>query len=461
VLLLGSGGHPQSTLEQIRARGTLRMVTLNAPTCYYLGANGPEGMEYRLAAAFARTLGVQLVVQAVPDAAAMRRVLAAGNADLAAAQITPDASWRKVGLPTSAYQHVADLVVQGRGRPVPHGIADLRNARLAVFTDSPQQALLQNLRSHELPELSWTALPRDRADPLDLIGSGGADYAIVDAHEFAFAQHLYPESVVAFALPDARPLQWLLPPEADGLLQAADQFLDRARTSGELAQIESESVTESRAFDYESAHTFQSDIATRLPALQQLFQDAALATGLDWRLLAAIGYQESKWQREAASADGAKGIMMLTSDTAAIVGVDDRANLRQNILGGARYLAQVIDSIPKRIGEPDRTWLALAAYNVGYGHLEDARVLAQSHGKNPDSWADVRQQLPLLAQEQWYARARRGYARGWEPVGFVEQVRQYLAVLEWLGADNLALNRLMPQRAYWIAAVDDSAVAWN
>jgi membrane-bound lytic murein transglycosylase F len=129
---------------------------------------------------------------------------------------------------------------------------------------------------------------------------------------------------------------------------------------------------------------------------------------------------------------------MLTSDTANTVGVRDRSDQWQNILGGAKYLAQVIDTIPSRIGEPDRTWLALAAYNVGYGHLEDARVLAQMRGKDPDSWNDVRAQLPLLAQEQWYSRAKRGYARGWEPARFVDQVRQYLAVLEWSGAGTVA-----------------------
>jgi membrane-bound lytic murein transglycosylase F len=240
---------------------------------------------------------------------------------------------------------------------------------------------------------------------------------------------------------------------ATELVQAADRFFAGARTSGELARIEGESSNESGDFDYESAHQFQSDIALRLPALQSLFEEAAQTTGLDWRLLAAIGYQESKWQRAAASADGAQGIMMLTSDTAATMGVNDRADLQQNILGGAKYLAQVIDTIPKRIAEPDRTWLAVAAYNVGYGHLEDARVLAQLHGKNPDAWADVREQLPLLAQEHWYTRVKRGYARGWEPVKFVEQVRQYLAVLEWIGADKSARNATMHTRSASVAPV--------
>jgi membrane-bound lytic murein transglycosylase F len=460
VLFAGCTPH-NSSMQQIRARGELRVVTLNSPTCYYLGAHGPQGFEYRLAAAFADTLGVKLVVQTVPDAAAMRAALVSGEADLAAAQITSNAQWRGDGLTTSTYEEIAQVVVESRGKPQPHNITGLRNSRIVVPADSPQQTLLQAMRRNSLPDLSWTTVPRDQADPLDQIASGSADYAIVDASEFAFAQHLYPESVVAFTLPDPRPVQWVVPAGATELLRAANHFFASAQNSGQLARIESAASTESGDFDYLAAHNFQYDIATRLPALQGLFEEAAQVTGLDWRLLAAIGYQESKWQGSAASADGARGIMMLTSDTAATVGVDDRDNQRQNILGGAKYLAQVIDTIPKRIAEPDRTWLAVAAYNVGYGHLEDARVLAQMHGRNPDSWADVRKQLPLLAQEKWYSRAKRGYARGWEPARFVEQVRQYLAVLEWIGADKSARNRIAPTRAASLTIFDDSLHRFN
>ena len=135
--------------------------------------------------------------------------------------------------------------------------------------------------------------------------------------------------------------------------------------------------------------------------------------------------------------------MMLTESTAKAVGVTDRRNARQNIAGGAAYFAQVLQMIPSRVAEPDRSWLALAAYNVGYGHLEDARILAQTQGKNPDSWDDVRQYLPWLAQERWYRQARRGYARGWEPVRFVDQVRGFLGVLEWYG-DTQAIGLLQP-----------------
>jgi membrane-bound lytic murein transglycosylase F len=437
VLLLASCAQPQSALQRIRARGELRVVTLNDATSYYLGAQGPQGFEYRLASAFARQLQVRLVMQPLPDAAAMRAALADGRADLAAAQISPDGQWLQAGMATETYDQIAQLVVQGRGKLHGHELGALRLANVVVREDSPQLDVLRSIRRDSMPELSWVALPENQPDPLQVVADGDADYAIVDANEFDFARHLYPDTSVAFTLPEARPLKWVVP--ADALdLAAANGFFISAKASGEFARIARDASLEARGFDYADAIRFQADISSRLPQLQAMFEEAAQSTGLDWRLLAAVGYQESKWQTQAASADGAQGIMMLTSDTASTVGVRDRSDQWQNILGGAKYLAQVIDTIPNRIAEPDRTWLALAAYNVGYGHLEDARVLAQMRGKDPDSWTDVRAQLPLLAQEQWYSRAKRGYARGWEPARFVDQVRQYLAVLEWSGTGTVA-----------------------
>jgi membrane-bound lytic murein transglycosylase F len=445
LMLAGCGHtHGKSALAQIHARGKLRVVTLNAPTTYYLGAHGPQGFEYRLANAFAQQLGVKLQVEAVLDEAAMRAALAQGRADLAAAQISADARWRGVGLPTDSYRQIEQLVVQGRGRPRAHDLAGLQNAKVVVRAGSPQAQLLQNLHDAGEPDLSWIGLLPAQPDPLELVEHGDADYAVVDANEFAFARHLYPDVTVAFKLPQARAVQWIVRSDGPALATAADRFFAAARRSGQITAIEQAANAESDEFDYLEAHRFQIDIATRLPQLQSLFQQAARATGIDWRLLAAVGYQESKWQMQAVSDDGARGIMMLTPDAASAIGVTDRDNLRQNILGGAKYLARVMRSIPHHVPEPDRTWLALAAYNVGYGHLEDARVLAQKLGKDPDSWSDVRAELPLLAQEQWYSQAKRGYARGWEPATFVQQVRQYLAVLEWF--DTSPLSMRAPQR---------------
>jgi membrane-bound lytic murein transglycosylase F len=442
ALLLASCAQPPhlSALAQVRARGTLRVVTLNAPTSYYLGANGPQGFEFRLANALAQRLGVKLEVEAVLDAAAMRAALLQNRADLAAAQISPELPWRRIGLLTHSYGQIEQLVVQLRGRSHPRDVTELVGKRIVVRAESAQLAQLREIQHSGVPGIAWITEPGTSSDLLAQLESGRADYAIVDANEFAFTQHLYPDATVAFALPDTRALQWVVRADGPDLLEAINRFFAGAAESGELASIGREAQVESSRFDYDDAHRFRFDIATRLPQLQALFQQAAQLTGVDWRLIAAVGYQESKWEMEALSGNGARGIMMLTSEAADTVGVKNRDALSENILGGARYLAHVLATIPKHVPEPDRTWLALAAYNVGYGHLEDARVLTQKLGKNPDSWDDVRTQLPLLADEQWYLNLKRGYARGSEPAQFVQQVRRYLSVLEWLDASPMSMR---------------------
>ena len=226
-------------------------------------------------------------------------------------------------------------------------------------------------------------------------------------------------------------MQWVVRRGAPDLLAACNHFLEGFARSGRLAALQKRTSGDARKFEFEESRVFQEHMAERLPHFRSWFEEASAETGVDWRLLAAIGYQESKWDPTAESGDGALGVMMLTGDTATELGVKNRANARESIFGGARYFVQVREKIPQRIAEPDRTWFAVASYNVGFGHLEDARVITQSQGKNPDSWADVRERLPLLAQARWYAQARRGYARGWEPVQFVDRIQRYLRLLEW------------------------------
>ncbi len=322
-------------------------------------------------------------------------------------------------------------MVYQRGGVQPRDTLQLEAAKLAVRAGSPQERILQRLKSTVAPTLSWEETAPSVADPIEDVDSGQADYAITDEREFSFAHHLYPNVLVGFALPEKRPVQWLVRHGAPDLLASVNDFFHELAVSGRLQQLVQESSGDTRRFAYEESREFLGHVSDRLPNYRAWFEEAAGQTGLDWRLLAAIGYQESKWDPRAASGDGAVGVMMLTADTAQAMGIKDRTDPQQSISAGARYLAEVRAKVPDRIPEPDRTWLTIAAYNVGFGHLEDARILAQAHGKNPDSWADVRSQLPLLAQERWYDRAKRGYARGWEPVQFVDRIQRYLRLLEW------------------------------
>ena len=430
--LLAAGCAPQpQALEAIRARGEIRVVTVNSPTSYYLGAHATEGLEFELARAFAEELGVTLVMYPVPDARSMQAELAAGRADIAAAQITATAAWRRVGDATEPYDHISQLVVYRRGTKRPLSTLQIESARLAVRAGSPQERMLEKLKRTVAPDLEWVATAPRSADPLEDVHIGHADYAIVDAREFSFSRHLYPDVLVGFELPEKRPVQWIVRQGSRDLVEAANRFFRALSESGRLAALIQQSSGDLREFEYLESREFQLHMATRLPRFRSWFEEAAKKTGLDWRLLAAIGYQESKWNPAARSPNGALGVMMLTAATAQSLGVQDRTDARQNILAGARYLVKVRKKIPARIPEPDRTWLMVASYNVGFGHLEDARIITQMRGKNPDSWEDVREHLPLLAQERWYTRVKRGYARGWEPVQFVDRVQRYLRLLEW------------------------------
>jgi membrane-bound lytic murein transglycosylase F len=436
--LLASCSQQPSALDKIRARNEIRVVTLNVPTCFYFGAQGAEGFEYKLARRFAAELGVRLVMYPVATERAMQAELAAGRADIAAAQVTPTQEWLKVGEASAAYGSAAQLVVYRRDGVRPRGTLQLESAKLAVRAGSPQERTLERLKKTVAPTLQWVDTAPSNADPLADVDSGEADYALIDDREFTFAQHLYPNVILGFTLTDERPLQWMVRRGSHDLLIAANRFMRNVKESGRLAKLGLEETGDARPFEYEESREFQAHLSERLPRYQSLFQTASAQTGIDWRLLAAIGYQESKWNPVAESGDGALGMMMLTSDTAQAMGVADRSNVAQNIAAGARYFASVHEKIPDRIPEPDRTWLTVAAYNVGFGHLEDARILAQTRGKNPDSWADVRDQLPLLGEARWYSLVKRGYARGWEPVQFVDRVQRYLTLLEWQPGDGVA-----------------------
>jgi membrane-bound lytic murein transglycosylase F len=433
--LLSACAPRPETLEEIKTRGTLRVVTLNAPTSYYLGTRGAEGLEYRLAERFAGQLGVSLDMKPLSGTRALLRALKSGRADIAAAQLTADPAWSRLATAAAPYQRIPQLVVTRSGKGKPAALRELAHKRVAVRLDSPQAHMLQALNLKLTQKIDVVSLPPGADDPLQTVMDKHADAALIDEREFSFSRHLYPDITVAFALDEPRAVQWLVRAESPQVVAAVNAFFDSIKQSGELTALLKESSGDVREFYYEESREFQQHVASRLATMRPWFESAGISTGVDWRMLAAIGYQESKWDASAQSGDGALGVMMLTSTTAQELGVNDRMDPEQNIRGGAKYFISVREKIPARIPEPDRTWLALAAYNVGYGHLEDARVLTQTRGKNPDSWNDVKASLPLLGQERWYLSAKRGYARGWEPVQFVERVQRFIRLLEWQAQD--------------------------
>ena len=128
--------------------------------------------------------------------------------------------------------------------------------------------------------------------------------------------------------------------------------------------------------------------------------------------------------------------MMLTEATADYLDIDDRMDPETSIFGGARFYARQTERIADSVEEPDRTWMALAAYNVGFNHIKDARQIVEWEGGDPDTCVDISKALPLLAKREWYSRVKYGYARGWEPVLYVNNIRSYYNILRWITASE-------------------------
>lgn len=431
-LMLGTCSSMPDTWEQVRMTGKLTVATRNSPMAYYQGAVGPEGPEYELAAGFARRLGVRLELRLAPSSLAAVYDVLRNRAQVAAAGLIANAEPRTAVMFGPAYQHIDQYVVYRLGDPLPRGPADLVGRRIVVAKGSTHAALLWRL-AEKHPGLGYTEIPgADSLDLLALVNAGRADLTIADSTEFTLGRHFHPDLRPAFKFTESEAIAWALGPRSQDLLAEVGRYFAALEASGELEAIRERYRRSLLRYDRVDAANFVGGVRERLPLYRAHFEEAAGTTGFDWQLLAAIGYQESKWDVNAVSPTGVRGLMMLTAETARRVGVRDRTDARESILGAARYLALIRRTVPKRIAEPDRTWLALAAYNVGYGHLEDARVLTEDRGGDPDAWVDVRETLPLLARERWFAKTRRGYARGWEPVGFVRNVQTYTELLRWM-----------------------------
>lgn len=439
ILLLSACGEQPTALERVREDGVLRVITRNSPTTYYQDRNGETGFEYDLVERFAKSLGVKLELETADNIDELYARLNAPNGPhLAAAGLIESASRSPLARFSHGYLDVTLQVVHRHGQPRPTKPEQLVGKRITVVKGSVHAERLAELKQR-LPELQYTE--SDEVEVVDLLGmldEGQIDLTLVGSNELAMNQFSFPNVRVAFDLDSNQHLAWAVAPGEDpSLLQAINAFLDKAQADKTLQQLKERYYGHAEVLGYVGTYTFARHLQQRLPRYEQHFLKAADNYKVDWRLLAAIGYQESMWQPEATSKTGVRGLMMLTQRTAQAMGVANRLDPKQSIHGGARYFTEVHAGLPDSIKEPDRTWFALAAYNVGGGHLEDARKLTAAAGLNPNKWLDVKKILPRLAQKQWYTKTRYGYARGGEPVHFVNNIRRYYDILTWVTQPQL------------------------
>jgi len=450
-LLLVSCAPPQKMqLEQILERGELRVTTTYSPATYLIDADSETGFEYELARLFAARLNVKLAIVIADNKADMVGILKRGEADIAAGLIKTKFVDDSELVTGPEYYSVNQKIVYKTGFGRPKNPADLYPFQLHVAEGSVLPEILSDMKVR-YPSFNWkTHEDRSGYDLLELIQSEEIAYAAVYSNELTMAQQTNPDLRPAFAISEPEPLTWLTRNSGETSLQdEIETFFREINESDQLVELIEYFYGPVRKFDYVDQRKFIERFYSRLPAYEELFRKAAEKYSLDWRFLAAMSYQESHWNERARSPTGVRGLMMLTLNTAKQVNVTNRLDPEQSIMGGARYIRQMINAIPDRIQEPDRTWFALAAYNIGFGHLEDARILTQKRGGNPDKWQEVKESLPLLGKREWYRQTLFGFARGSEAVSYVESIRKYYSALIQLTQENNEI-RQEPQRTITI-----------
>lgn len=419
-------------LNQVLESGELVVITRNSSTTYYEGPNGSTGFEYELAKMFADSLGVKLKVITSDNLNEIFSRLDKGEAHFAAAGLTITEARKKQVRFTASYMEVTEQLIYNNQSYRPTTIEDLDDGILEVIEGSSHVDSLQELKE-KYPTLSWSTQSDIESEQLlYLVANQLIDYTVADSNEVSLNQRFLLELRVAFDISKPKQLAWAFPKTQDtSLYDKAMSFFWRELNNGDITHLVEKHYGHVNHFDYVGNIIYKRHIATRLNSYIDFYKQAAKKYNLDWKILAAMGYQESHWNPQAVSPTGVRGIMMLTRQTAGQLGIEDRLDPKSSIFGGAKYLDQIRRRFPPAIKEPDRTWFAMAAYNVGYYHVLDAQQIAIAQGKDPNKWLDLQTTLPLLARKKWYRKTAHGYARGWEPVRYVTNIRRYYDLLEY------------------------------
>lgn len=425
-----SGLKNSDVLENIKHKGVLRVATRNMSTSYYEHHDQPAGPEYDLAKSFAEHLGVKLDILVKDSLSDLMLSIAHGEADIIAAGITRTEKREEIYRFGSDYQSIQQLVVCSDIRKLPQSPAELINYSISVIADSSYEETLKEWEQ-STHKLAWkTSEYHTTEQIIEHLTIGDLECTLADSNIVAINRRYYPKLKVAFAATEPQQLAWVLPNNAAALNDELQLWFEESQNVGIIASILETYYGHVDMYDHYDLSVFRDRIRKRLPKYKKQLEKSATKMHLPWTLLAAQAYQESHWDPKAKSPTGVRGLMMLTNNTAKSMGVIDRLNPIQSIKGGSKYLRKMIDRLPESIIGDDRLYLGLVAYNIGMGHLLDARKLAVSLNKNPDIWVDMKSVLPLLSVKSHYRQLKHGYARGNDSVRYIERIRNYEDVLK-------------------------------
>ena len=431
VLINTNGCSKESSkLKQIKSNGILRIALVADPPHYFPSKVKKRGYDFELVSHYATSIDVELEIIKTNTSNEIIFLLNQGKVDIGILGSSPEFDQKNIKNVVT-YNNSKWYVIGNRAnRQLPKSIDSIEPNTMIVANGSNASFILHSIEE-DYSSLLWDELKNTNVRSiLERINENHSKISIISEDIYVYYQYLFPETKKIFVLPIKYPSRWLVKNNNNlSFLYSINSFFNKYKQNGKLEKIGKTYYEHLNAFDYVDIRYYLKRIDKKLPKYKKYFVEAAKNSALDARIIAAVSYQESHWNRKARSPTGVRGMMMLTLDTAKRVGVKNRLNAKQSIFGGAKYLKILYESLSNTIKEPDRLWFTLAAYNIGLGHVEDARTITKSQGDNPNSWIDVEKHIPKLSQKKWYKKTKYGFARGHESIEFVKRVRRYYDIL--------------------------------
>jgi len=421
-------------LDKIKRNKVLNVVLLNAPSTYYIGTEGPQGFEYDLLQAYSEYLDVDLNITTAHTIKEALEFSKNPNIHIVSASLSKTPQREKKYNFGPSYFETEEQVICNRGMlresKFPRDVEDLEGLSIMVGEDTSYSDTMNAFKDDGFDLNITTTSEFSTEELLEKVAEHEIDCTVADSNIYTLNLRYFPEIALAFSVSGREQLAWVLPKNAKELQSNMYAWLNEYNQKGLMTQLKDHYYSYILFFDYYNTKMFYKRIKNRLPKYKKYFENAAKRFKIPWTLLASVSYQESHWNPRAKSFTGVRGLMMLTKRTAKILGVKNRLNPMQSVTGGTRHLKQMIKFVPKEVEEENRLKFALAAYNIGMGHIKDARKLARQLGLNQNVWSDLKIVLPLLSQKKYYRTLKYGYARGAEPVKYVESIYNYKDILD-------------------------------
>ncbi|MEA2091623.1 MAG: membrane-bound lytic murein transglycosylase MltF [Campylobacterota bacterium] len=433
-----------SVLDEIKKTKILNVVLLNAPSTYYIGSEGAQGFEYDLLNSYAKHLGVTLNITTVNTIKEAIKFSKYSHIHITSASLTKTKIREKTFNFGPSYFEVQEQVICYRGMlgsgKFPRDAESLAGLRITVGEGTSYSETIRALQEDGYDINATLDSELSTEELLEQVASHKIDCTIADSNIYALNQRYLPKIAPAFVISEREQLAWVLAPDSKELRADMYSWFNSFNQSGKLTQLKDHYYSYVLFFNYYDNKMFYKRVKSRLPKYKKYFEKYGKKYSIPWTLLAAQSYQESHWNPKAKSFTGVRGLMMLTRRTAKILGVKNRLNPEQSIKGGARHLNQMLKNVPKEVGGENRLKFALAAYNVGMGHIKDAQVLTKKMGLNQNIWSDLKKALPLLSQKRYYKTLKHGYARGSEPVRYVDSIYDYRDILQNISENSEVSN---------------------